>query len=348
MIGILMAAPRILAFPDCGPRIGGGHVMRCLTLTRALTERGCTVAFAANPPAQGVLDAFGPRHLTVYPLSDDLPEAAQHAADWAGAFKADWVLLDHYRLSPEQEVELKGDRRLAVLDDLADRPRPADLVINPGYGLMARDYRDLVADDARVLAGPQYALVRPEFVAHRDQALKRRREGGHLKRVLISLGLTDVEGITARVVRVLQPRLEGMILEVALGDTAMSLPALREQAKTDCALRLHVDTHAMAELMSQADIAVGAGGGSVWERATLGLPTVTVALADNQRRMAEAMAQVGLTLAVDANAPDFEARLVEAVRRLIEDAALRRWLFEAACHACDGLGADRVAEALLG
>jgi UDP-2,4-diacetamido-2,4,6-trideoxy-beta-L-altropyranose hydrolase len=343
-----MAASRILAFPDCGPRIGGGHVMRCLTLARALAERGATVAFAANPPAQAVLDAFGPRHLTVYPLSDDLLEAAPHARDWAEAFKADWILLDHYRLSPEQEAELKGPRRLAVLDDLADRPRPADLVINPGYGLAARDYLGLIADDAPVLAGPQYALVRPEFVAHRDQALKRRREGGHLKRVLISLGLTDVEGITARVVRLLQPRLEGMILEVALGDTAMSLPALREQAKTDCALRLHVDTHAMAELMSQADIAVGAGGGSVWERATLGLPTVTVALADNQRRMAEAMAQVGLTLAVDANAPDFEARLVEAVRRLIEDAALRRWLFEAACHACDGLGADRVAEALLG
>lgn len=342
-----MAAPRILAFPDCGPRIGGGHVMRCLTLARALAARGCAVAFAANPPAQGVLDAFGPRDLTVYPLSDDLAEAAQHATDWASAFKADWVLLDHYRLSPEQEAELKGPRRLAVLDDLADRRRPADLVINPGYGLMPRDYLGLVPDGARVLAGPQYALVRPEFVAHRDQALERRRQGGHLKHVLIALGLTDVEGITQRVVRALEPHLQGLILDVVLGEGAPSLPALREQAKTDCALRLHVDSHAMAELMSQADIAVGAGGSSVWERATLGLPTVTVVLAENQRRMAEAMAQVGLTLAVDATAEDFEARLVEAVRRLIDDPALRRWLFEAPCHACDGLGAERVAEAML-
>jgi spore coat polysaccharide biosynthesis predicted glycosyltransferase SpsG len=60
-----MAASRILAFPDCGPRIGGGHVMRCLTLARALAERGATVAFAAKPPAQAGLYAFGPRHLTV-------------------------------------------------------------------------------------------------------------------------------------------------------------------------------------------------------------------------------------------------------------------------------------------
>ena len=199
-----------------------------------------------------------------------------------------------------------------------------------------------------VLAGPPYALVRPEFAAHRDHALERRREGGHLKHVLISLGLTDVEGITGRVVRALEPHLQGLVLDVVLGDQAPSLPALRERAKTDCGLRLHVDSHAMAELTSQADLAVGAGGSSVWERATLGLPTVTVMLADNQRPMAEAMARVGLTLAVDARAADFEAQLVAAVRRLIDDAALRRWLFEAPCHACDGLGAERVAGALLG
>jgi UDP-2,4-diacetamido-2,4,6-trideoxy-beta-L-altropyranose hydrolase len=321
--------------------------MRCLTLSRALADKGCAVAFAANPTAQAVLDAFGPRDMTVYPLSDDLAEAAPHAAGWADAFKADWVLLDHYRLSPAEEAALKGPRRLAVLDDLADRPRPADLVINPGYGRLPGNYAGLVPEGARVLAGPQYALVRPEFAAHRDEALKRRREGGHLRRVLIALGLTDVEGVTGRVVRALRPHLEGLILDVVVAGAAPSLPFLREQAKTDCNLRLHVDNHAMAELMSQADVAVGAGGSSVWERATLGLPTVTVVLADNQRPMAEAMANVGLTLAVDGQAADFEARLVEAVRRVVDDAALRRWLFEAPCHACDGLGADRVAEAML-
>jgi UDP-2,4-diacetamido-2,4,6-trideoxy-beta-L-altropyranose hydrolase len=343
-----MAAPRILVFPDCGPRIGGGHVMRCLTLARALMAGGAAVAFAANPPAQGVLTAFGPRELTVYPVSDDVLEAVPQAAAAAEAFKADWVLLDHYRLSVEQELALRGPRRLAVLDDLADRPRPADLVVNPGYGQQGGDYAGLVPLGAVVLAGPEFALVRPEFAACRDPTLARRREGGHLRHVLVSLGLTDVEGITARVVKALRPHLDGLVLDVVLGDQAPSLPALREQAKTDTSLRLHVDSHAMAELMSQADLAVGAGGSSVWERATLGLPTVTVILADNQRRMAEAMAQVGLTLAVDATASDFEDRLVAAVRRLVDDAALRRWLFEAPCHACDGKGAERVAQAMLG
>jgi UDP-2,4-diacetamido-2,4,6-trideoxy-beta-L-altropyranose hydrolase len=343
-----MAASRILVFPDCGPRIGGGHVMRCLTLAQALTARGAAVAFAANPPAQGVLTAFGARDLAVYPVSDDLTESVRQAAAAAEAFKADWMLLDHYRLDAAQEAALKGAHRLAVLDDLAGKPRPADLLLNPGYGATASAYIGLIPDEAQVLAGPAFALVRPEFAAVRDRTLERRREGGHLKHLLVSLGLTDVEGITGRVVQALRPHIGEMILDVVVGDAAPSLPALREQAKTDCGLRLHVDSHAMAELASQADLAVGAGGGSVWERATLGLPTVTVILADNQRPMIQAMDQVGLTLAVDARSEDFETKLVAAVKRLTDDAALRRWLFEAPCHACDGKGAERVAEAILG
>ena len=343
-----MPTARILVFPDCGPRIGGGHVMRCLTLAHALTARGVAVAFAANPSAQGVLAAFGPHDITVFPLSDDLSEAAPAAAAWADGFHADWVLLDHYRLGAGQEAALKGGRKLAVLDDLADRPRAAELLLDPGYGRTAEDYAGLVSKGARVLAGPGYAALRPEFAAHRAAALLRRREGGHLKHVLISLGLTDVDGITLKVVRALRPLLDGMILDVVLGDAAPSLPALREAAKTDCGLRLHVDTHAMAELMASADIAVGAGGGSTWERAVVGLPSATVILAENQRPMAQAMAADGLLLAVDAADQDFEARLALAVKRLVEDAGLRRSLSEASAVLCDGLGAERFAAEMLG
>src|SRR5581483_8076300 len=62
--------------------------------------------------------------------------------------------------------------------------RPPDLVVNPGYGRLPGNYAGLVPEGVRVLAGPAFALVRPEFAAHRDAALKRRREGGHLKHLL--------------------------------------------------------------------------------------------------------------------------------------------------------------------
>ena len=342
-----MTAPRVLVFPDSGPRIGGGHVMRCLTLAHALMERGAAVAFAATPATEAILKAFGAPDIQVFPVIDDIDRAPVAAADWAASFAADWVLLDHYGVTPRQEVVLRSDRRLAALDDLADRPRWADLVINPAFGWTPDRYAGLLQHGAVVLTGPAHALVRPEFAHRRDAALTHRREGGHLRHVLISLGLTDVEGITERVVGVMRPLLDGLILDVVLGGAAPSLPALCAQAKTDPCLRLHIDSHAMAELTATADIAIGAGGSSVWERCTLGLPAATVVLADNQRPMAEVMAAAGLTLAVEASAPDFEDRLTEALHALVHDASLRRALSEASAAACDGLGAERVAAAML-
>jgi UDP-2,4-diacetamido-2,4,6-trideoxy-beta-L-altropyranose hydrolase len=342
-----MAATRVLVFADSGPRIGGGHAMRCLTLARALAARGAACAFAATPATQAILQAFGAPGIEVLPVSGELDAAAAEAAGRAASFGADWVLLDHYFLNPDQEASLRAGRRLAVLDDLADRPRAADLVMDSAYGCEAAAYRPLLPAGAHILTGPAYAPVRPEFAARRVAALARRAKGGHLRHVLISLGLTDVEGITERVVGILRPMLGDLILDVVVGSAAPSLPGLCAAAKCDPHLRLHVDSHEMAQLMATADIAVGAGGSSTWERAALGLPTATVVLADNQRPMARAMARDGLTLTADVAAPGFEDDLIGALHKLIGDAALRRTISHKAAAACDGLGAQRVADALL-
>ncbi len=346
-----MSPQRILVFPDSGPRIGGGHVMRCLTLARALMARGAVCAVAATPSTQAILAAFGARDMEIFPLIGDPDEAAAGAAHVASAFQADWVLLDHYGLSPEQEAALRAGRRLAVLDDMADRFREADLLLDSGYGRGPEDYAALIPPGATVLTGPAYAPVRPAFAARRAAALARRREGGRPRHVLVALGLTDVDGVTQRVTDIALPvlgeRVTDLILDVVAGSAAPSLEGLRAAAKRDPRVRLHVDTPAMADLMAAADIAIGAGGSSTWERATLGLPTATVALADNQRPMAVAMAADGLVLAVDAASPDFEEQLTGALRRLTRDAALRRAMSETSAAACDGLGARRFAEAVL-
>ncbi|MDB5458510.1 MAG: flagellin modification protein FlmD, partial [Caulobacteraceae bacterium] len=152
---------------------------------------------------------------------------------------------------------------------------------------------------------------------------------------------------TGRVAAMVRPLLGDLILDVVVGSAAPSLPALCAAAKSDPHLRLHVDSHAMADLTAAADLAIGAGGSSTWERCTLGLPTATVVLAQNQRPMAQAMARDGLTLAADTADADFEAGLSDALRALIGDAALRRAMSEKAAAVCDGLGAERVAQALL-
>jgi spore coat polysaccharide biosynthesis predicted glycosyltransferase SpsG len=166
-------------------------------------------------------------------------------------------------------------------------------------------------------------------------------------RALVALGMTDIGGVTERVVRALVPTLDDVRLDVVLGSEAASLPALRALAAGDRRIRLWVDDAEMAALTADADIAIGAGGSSVWERAVVGLPSATVILAENQRVMIEHMADAGFTRGLDAGAPDFEARLADAWTRLVSDAALRWRLTERSADLCDGQGAGRVAEAVL-
>jgi len=117
---------KVLFACDAVPAIGGGHVMRCLTLTGALARLGASCAFLDGLAVGPVLDAFAPPDLLR--VADD--------ADWS----SDWVVLDSYRSSLEVETRWRAASKLAVIDDLA-RTHAADLVIDPSFGRNPRPMR---------------------------------------------------------------------------------------------------------------------------------------------------------------------------------------------------------------
>jgi UDP-2,4-diacetamido-2,4,6-trideoxy-beta-L-altropyranose hydrolase len=345
------APPRILFLADAGAEVGGGHVMRCLTLARALIDRGAECAFVESRAAAPILRRFGWPAQTLLAMADaqELPDLIRFGREFADRFEADLVVVDHYGASVAEEMELQGlHRRIAVIDDLADRRHVCDLLIDPGFGRRREHYAGLVRPSCVEMIGPSHALVRSEFAQARPRALSRRARHEPVRRVLVSFGLTDVGGITARVVDALAGRLGDERLDVVLGPGAPSLDTLSSLAARDRRVRLHVDVQDMVTLTADTDIAIGAGGSSVWERACLGLPTLIVVLADNQAAMAERLATAGAAIALDARAPDFESALIAEWDRLIEDRQLRWDLSARSSELCDGRGAERVAEALLG
>jgi UDP-2,4-diacetamido-2,4,6-trideoxy-beta-L-altropyranose hydrolase len=322
---------RILFICAAGPNVGGGHVMRSLTLARALEARGAACAFQATPEVAKVLDAFA-------------PDMARTKAD--DGFDA--VVFDSYALTADDHRALAEGRPSLVIDDLADRPLAADLVLDSGPARRAQDYADLVPPEAQLLLGPAFAPVRPAFAALRDEALARRAERGPVRRILVSLGLTDVGGITGKVAALLAPLAGEARLDLVLGGGAPSLPALWDLAAQDPRVELHVDTQHMPQLILEADLAIGAGGSTTWERCVLALPTLTLVLADNQVAAAQALEAAGVAPCLDVHAPDFAAAFVRETQGLLNDADRRAALSIASAAVCDGLGADRAAEAFLG
>ena len=333
-----MSPPRILFIANAGPDVGGGHVMRSLTLARTFIERGADVRFLASPEAQRVLDVFG-RDIQTVPVASPAP-AHLVAAAQRQAFEA--VVFDHYDLGRAEHQAIAGDRPSLVIDDLANRPLGGDLVLDPGPARDPRDYVGLIGK-TRLLLGPAYAPVRSRFASLRETALKRRSDP--VRRILVALGLTDVGGFTARVVRQLQ-RFDGdLVFCVVVGGGSAAVPQLRDLARQDARIELHVDARDMAELTAAADIAIGAAGSTTWERCILGLPSVIVVLADNQRPAAEALRAREAALVLDVADAGFDAGLEAAVHLLISDDALRHRISASSAALCDGLGAGRVADA---
>jgi UDP-2,4-diacetamido-2,4,6-trideoxy-beta-L-altropyranose hydrolase len=341
-----MSGPRILFVADAGPEIGGGHVMRCLTLAQALRARGATTAIMASPPAAGILDLFaGPEVGRIAARDADPVILVQDAAQAADGFDA--FVFDSFRMDAEAHRAIARGKPAMVIDDLADRPLTGDLVVEPDPGIDARDYDGLVPSRARLLLGPDYAPVRPRFAELRVDTLARRRAQGSVQRVLVSMGLTDVGGITARVVDRMLPRLGDASLDVVLGPGAASEARMTALAARDRRVRLHIAVEDMASLMAGTDLCVGAGGASVWERCTLGLATVLVVLADNQAGVSAWLAEHGAVELADARAGDFEAAFDRAFTGLMRAPDRIARLSAASAKLCDGLGAPRVADAFL-
>jgi spore coat polysaccharide biosynthesis predicted glycosyltransferase SpsG len=161
---------------------------------------------------------------------------------------------------------------------------------------------------------------------------------------LVALGLTDLFGLTAKVVEVLLELGLPNPIWAVVGAAAQSLPRLNALAGQHAQLSVFVETLDMAGLMSRADLAIGAGGSSTWERACLGLPSLTLILADNQADMARRLEREGASLALDARSLDFCPELAEAVLGLAGQAQA---LSLRASALCDGRGSGRVAAAVL-
>jgi len=344
---------------DSSARIGGGHVMRCLTLADELKARGAETLFiaAAIPPALAERVRAGGHDLHMIEPPEDLARAgddwdsrslsaqaqgddARRTLDVLGE-TADWIVVDHYLLDEQWHREGRNAaRRLMVIDDLANRRLDCDLLLDQTLGRTADDYAASVPKGAAMLLGASYALLRPEFARLRPAALARRRDAGPVRRILLSLGTTDIGGVTGAVLKAILPVTTDQAIDVVLGAEAQSLARVRSLAQANPRIDIHIDADNMAELMRDADLAIGAAGTTSWERCCLGLPSLTLTLAANQAFVAQALAETGASQSVEP------ATLAVTLAETIADESARARMTAAAFAIVDGLGAARVADRL--
>lgn len=330
--------------------------MRCLGLAAVLRDRQHSVGFIARDMPGSLLHlvaaqgyetwvfppAFTDQHLSW--LGASLGEDVAQTSAVLKTVNANWLIVDHYALDFEWEQQCKRHvSRLCVIDDLANRRHDCDVLLDSLYGRSNNDYT-LLAPGARLLLGPRFALLRSQFVSRREQALTQRRSRPP-RRVFVSLGGMVSEKLLLIVIAGLVKSDLGLSVYVVVGDNAC---LAADVARLGDKKNLHVVQWCddMAAQMAVADVAIGAPGVTSWERCVLGLPTLLIVTADNQRLIAKALVSAGAAVLMGDSADVTSEQVSQHVSALLRAPNLLMRMGEAAASLCDGLGAGRVADEL--
>jgi UDP-2,4-diacetamido-2,4,6-trideoxy-beta-L-altropyranose hydrolase len=259
----------------------------------------------------------------------------------------DWLIIDHYGLDATWEHSLRSScGRIMAIDDLANKDHAVDALLDQNLGKTGTDYQAKVPAACDLLLGPSYALLRPEFTDIRARSLLRRKQG-HLRRVLITMGGVDLHNATGAVLEALQAWGPSTNLEVAvvMGPSAPWRDQIIQQARhLPFATEVLVNAQSMGELMCEADLVIGAAGSTAWERCCLGLPTLQLVLADNQRPIANALSLAGAAHLLERT--NLNISLGKVLNRLMQDSAHLLDMSSAASKLVDGKGSERVARYL--
>lgn len=356
---------------DASLSIGSGHIMRCLALADRLREVGSECHFIVRQNSGDRTDEIRRRGHIVHRLPADRchesqamsppskspwlscswEEDAEQVYSITHSIQPDWLVIDHYGLDSQWEsVFRKCGARILVIDDLANRPHCSDLLLDQNLGREQKDYVFLTPGHCKHLIGPLYALLKPEFAALRDESVNRRKSSnGDFAHILISMGGVDSDNLTCEVLDSLDSVefSKPVHLTIIMGAGSPHLDSVIQRASELASFSSDVLTNItdMCERMAVADLAIGAAGGTAWERCCLGLPSIIVVAAENQRPGARALASVGAAHVIED--PEL---ICSELPELIEDLAIPARLAamsERASNVCDGRGVFKVASAMV-
>lgn len=355
---------------DASLHIGSGHVMRCLAIADELRGRGGNVRFLCREHPGNLCDLIEARGfcVTLLPLMESIDllaemrdgssQSSSLGADWETDANqtietiqtrdaVDWLIVDHYAINILWEEKVRDSvAHIMVIDDLANRKHNCDLLLDQNYVRNVENrYDQLVPSHCKKLLGPRYTLLRPEFSSTR-KALRKRN--GNVRRILVFFGGMDSTNETSKAIHALHKLPHSNIqVDVVLGRGSPNHDEVQRLCSSSANYHFYCQVSNMAELMASADLSIGAGGGTMWERCCLGLPSIVISVADNQNHSSEAIAMAGGILYLGACQSTSIDHITSALELASSTPYLLMSMSESAQKFVDGLGVGRVVRQLI-
>lgn len=350
---------RIVIRTDVSAQMGTGHARRCLSLAKALKAMGATVHFVGRRLGINYGQILGDEFAIAL-----LPEGTGSGDDdtthgsWAGAtslrdsaetleaigpLDPNWVIIDHYGYDARWHRAMAegASAKIAVIDDLADRPIDCDLLIDHNWHHdHAAKYRMRLVRPARILGGPRFAMIDPIYLERTPAD-----PSSPVDSIGVFMGGTDAANASVSVIEALnRSRFMGPV-EVATTSDNEHLAELKTAIAAREGATLLLDEPHLADFFLRHALHIGAGGGATWERAYCGVAVIAAVCADNQENVLGPLAERGMFI-LHPSRPIDPSLMATQIQNLIDDPDQRAGLSRAACGLVDGRGTQRIAEAM--
>lgn len=336
---------RIVFRLEANEYIGLGHLYRCLTLANYLKQYSNDITFFLSEESENnkwMITKSG-FQCVVIPVLDQFSDA-HWIKGWLGDDgDLESIIVDHYGLDHTWEREIRPlTDKLVVLDDLANRNHECDYLVDMSFGRASHDYESRVQVETKLLLGTEYCLLRPEFSEKYSVAQELRKRTSEINSIVISIGATDPNNYSTMVLNTLEEIGFSGTIRIITSSQNPHVESLLYREHDQ--VRIYIDTNQMTDLLLDSDLAIGALGGSVWERASLGLPSLCLVTADNQKYNASVLEKTGAINIITVN------QLKEALTSTLSMDYIPAWqgMSQAAFSLCDGLGVYKVSHQIFG
>lgn len=352
---------------DSSLSIGTGHIIRCLNIAKQLKVVGGECLFITKTHNGNIIDKISEENFSIREiLSEDKNDVyIEDEKNWLGGNQIndakifckficddcivpDIIIVDHYSLDTKWEKYVKEKFPsciLVVIDDLCNRSHFCDFIIDQTFGRQLADYNAFNPNEAKLLMGTQYALLHPQFRKLRAESLIRKQNNKKKKNILLTLGGIDNNNTTGKIIDFLNESASDFIneIDIVIGSRyAFKEKLQKEILDSKYKIRIHQNTNNMPELMMGSDLAIGALGGTTWERCVMGLPAVNICIANNQKTIAKKLSAAGM-IVLDAKFLDSQS-LLASLRTLNDNYERQK---ELAKNICDGNGLLRIIQKLV-
>ena len=340
---------KVIIRADANSYIGQGHVMRCLSLCDALTDKGheCMFVCAKDTPMDFIMNrGYDVYYLTTAynRMDDELPLLEHIIAEE----KADLLIIDSYYVSAKYLKSIKEIIKTVYLDDVYSLAYDVDCLVNYNVYADEEKYREIYMTEKvktpEMIIGPSYAPLRKEF------AQRNIKEISEIKNIMISVGGADPLHLAYGFAKNFADDsfFKDKNINMILGKMEPDIDKIKDICEAAKNINYFVNVKDMKAKIEEADIVISAAGSTQYEICACGKPCICFSMADNQIPGGEKFGELGAFIyAGDARDNDsFFYDVLNAVKRVTNDLLLAKELSRKASEIADGHGASRIAEKL--